>query len=133
MSYQIEKINSAIAECLSGSGNLDDLRRLQAQKADILDRQHFASVESLRVEIAALQAQRLTDSATEKALQSQLEAAAYEVDKQAEILQTARENHGTLNGLIFLKANALQVNRESINEKKAELNDLIKNKITEQI
>jgi hypothetical protein len=133
MSYQIEKINSAIAECLSGSGNFDDLRQLQAQKADIIDRMHFDRIQTIKDEIAALEAQRLTDSATEKALQSDLEAAAYEVDRQAAILQEKRENHGTLNGLIFLKATALQVNRESINEKKAELSELIADKITEQI
>jgi hypothetical protein len=129
MSYQIEKINSAIAECLSGSGNFDDLRQLQAQKADIIDRMHFDRIQTIKDEIAALEAQRLTDSATEKALQSDLEAAAYEVDRQAAILQEKRENHGTLNGLIFLKATALQVNRESINEKKAELSELIANKL----
>ncbi len=133
MSYELEKINSAIAECLSGSGNYEDLKLLRAEKAEIEEKAYFDSVQSLKAEIAALEAQRITDFDAEKALQSQLEAAAYEVDKQAAILQEKRENHGTLNGLIFLKATALQVNRESINEKKAELNELIKNKITEQI
>jgi excinuclease UvrABC nuclease subunit len=132
MSYDLEKINKSIADCLSGNGDFDLLRTLQAQKSDIIDRMHFDRIQTIKDEIAALEAQRLTDSATEKALQSDLEAAAYEVDRQAAILQTARENHGTLNGLMFLKATALQVNRESINEKKAELNDLIKNKL-EQI
>jgi protein-arginine kinase activator protein McsA len=132
-SYDLEKVNTAIADTLSGNGSFDDLRRLQASKADIIDRMHFDSIQTIKDEIAALEAQRLTDSATEKELQSALSQAADELDKQASILQTARENHGTLNGLIFLKATALQVNRESINEKKAELSDLIKNKITEQI
>ncbi len=133
MSYDLEKINKQIESCLAGEGSFDLLRTLQAQKSDIIDRMHFDRIQTIKDEIAALEAQRLTDSATEKALQSDLEAAAYEVDRQAAILQTARENHGTLNGLMFLKATALQVNRESINEKKVELQNLIRNKITEQI
>ncbi len=133
MSYELEKINKSIAECLSGSGNYDDLKRLRAEKAEVEEKAYFDAVQSLKVEIEALEAQRLTDYATEKELQSSLEAAAYEVDRQAAALQEARESHGTLNGLIFLKKTALDVNREEIRDKKAELNDLIKNKITEQI
>jgi hypothetical protein len=133
MSYDLEQINKQIESCLAGEGSFDLLRTLQAQKADILDVEYFQKVQALKAEISALEGQRLTDYAAEKELQSALESASFEVDKQAAILQQAREAHGTLNGLIFLKATALQVNRESINEKKAELNELIKNKITEQI
>jgi hypothetical protein len=130
-SYDLEKVNTAIADTLSGNGSFDDLRRLQASKADILDRMHFDSIQTIKDEISALEGQRLVDYAAEKELQSKLEAAAFEVDKQAAVLQQSRENHGTLNGLIFLKKTALDVNREAIRDKKAELNSLIQNKINE--
>jgi vacuolar-type H+-ATPase subunit I/STV1 len=133
MSYELEKINSAIAECLSGSGNYEDLKLLRAEKAEIEEKAYFDSIQSLKAAIQALEAQRIADYDAEKVLQSQLEAAAYEVDEQAAILQEKRENHGTLNGLIFLKKTALDVSREEIRDKRVELQNLIRNKITEQI
>lgn len=131
MSYQLDKINEQIADCLSGSGGFDDLRRLQAEKADSLDREHFDKVQSLKDEIRALEAQRAADVETEKALQLDLQIAALEVDKQSEILLSAREAHADLNGQIFLKKISIDSNRKAINEKSAELNSLIKSKIAE--
>jgi hypothetical protein len=131
MSYALETINKQIESVLAGNGSFDDLRTLEASRRDILDRQHFDSIQSLKAAIQALEGQRLVDVEAEKALQSQLESASIEVDKQAAVLQTAREAHGTLNGLIFLKKTALDVGREAIRDKKAELNFLILNKINE--
>ncbi len=133
MSYELEKINSAIAECLSGSGNYEDLKLLRAEKADIEEKAYFNSVQSLKAEIQALQAQRVADSATQKALELDLSIAALEVDKQAGILQQAREAHADINGRLLLMKFGFDNNRITTNEKKAELNELIKNKITEQI
>ncbi len=129
MSYQIEKINSAIAECLSGSGNYEDLKRLRAEKADIEEKSYFDSVQSLKAAIQALQAQRLVDVETQKALEFDLSIAALEVDKQAGILQQAREIHVDINGRLLLMKFGFDNNRLTTNEKKAELNELIKTKI----
>jgi hypothetical protein len=131
MSYDLEKINKQIESVLAGNGSFDDLRTLEASRRDILDRQHFDRIQTIKDEISALEGQRLVDVAAEKELQSKLESASYEVDKQAAVLQTAREAHGTLNGLIFLKKTALDVGREAIRDKKAELNSLIQSKINE--
>jgi hypothetical protein len=131
MSYDLEKINKQIESVLAGNGSFDDLRTLEASRRDILDRQHFDSIQLLKAAIQALEGQRLVDVAAEKELQSNLESASIEVDRQAAILQQARESHGTLNGLIFLKKTALDVGREAIRDKKAELNSLIQNKINE--
>ncbi len=133
MSYQIEKINSAIAECLSGSGNYEDLKLLRAEKAEIEEKAYFDSVQSLKAEISALQAQRLADVETQKALELDLTNSAMEVDRIAGILQQAREAHADINGRLLLMKFGFDNNRLTTNEKKAELNDLIKNKITEQI
>jgi vacuolar-type H+-ATPase subunit I/STV1 len=133
MSYDLEKINKSIAECLSGSGTYEDLQRFRAEKTDILDREHFDKVQAVKDEISALEAQRQTDNATEKALQLDLEIAALEVDKQAEILLSAREAHGEINGKLFLLRISDDSNKQAIKEKKAELDTLIQNKITEQI
>jgi hypothetical protein len=133
MSYELEKINSAIAECLSGSGNYEDLKLLRAEKADIEEKAYFDSVQSLKAEISALQAQRLADVETQKALELDLSKAALEVDRRAGILQQARETHADINGRLLLMKFGFDNNRLTTNEKKAELNELIKNKITEQI
>jgi hypothetical protein len=133
MSYDLEKINEAIAECLSGSGTYEDLQRFRAEKAEIEERAYFDRIQTIKDEIAALQAQRLTDSATEKALEFDLTNAAMEVDRQAGILQEKREIHADINGRLLLMKFGFDNNRLTTNEKKAELNDLIKNKITEQI
>ncbi len=133
MSYELEKINSAIAECLSGSGNYEDLKLLRAEKADIEEKAYFDSVQSLKAEISALQAQRLVDVETQKALELDLTNAAIEVDRQAGILQQVREAYADINGRLLLMKFGFDNNRLTTNEKKAELNELIKNKITEQI
>ncbi len=133
MSYDLEKINEAIAECLSGSGTYEDLQRFRAEKAEIEERAYFDRIQTIKDEIAALQAQRLTDSATEKALEFDLTNAAMEVDRQAGILQEKREIHADINGRLLLMKFGFDNNRLTTNEKKAELNDLIKNKITERI
>ncbi len=129
MSYQIEKINSAIAECLSGSGNYEDLKLLRAEKADIEEKAYFNSVQSLKAEIQALQAQRLVDVETQKALEFDLTNSAMEVDRQAGILQQAREAHADINGRLLLMKFGFDNNRITTNEKKAELSELIANKI----
>jgi hypothetical protein len=133
MSYELEKINSAIAECLSGSGKYEDLKLLRAEKADIEEKAYFDSVQSLKAEISALQAQRLVDVETQKALELDLTNAAIEVDRQAGILQQVREAYADINGRLLLMKFGFDNNRLTTNEKKAELNELIKNKITEQI
>jgi hypothetical protein len=132
MSYDLEKINSAIAECLTSGNSYDDLKRLQSEKADLIDREYFASVESLRAEIAALQAQRQADVETQKALELDLTNSAMEVDRIAGILQQAREIHADINGRLLLMKFGFDNNRLTTNEKKAELSELIKNKV-EQI
>jgi hypothetical protein len=129
MSYQIEKINSAIAECLSGSGNYEDLKLLRAEKAEIEEKSYFDSVQSLKAEIQALQAQRVADSATQKALEFDLTNSAMEVDRQAGILQQVREAHADINGRLLLMKFGFDNNRLTTNEKKAELSELIANKI----
>jgi fructose-1,6-bisphosphatase len=133
MSYDLEKINKSIAECLSGSGTYEDLKLLRAEKAAIEEKSYFDSIQSLKAEIQALQAQRLADVETQKALELDLSIAALEVDRQAGILQQARESHADINGRLLLMKFGFDNNRLTTNEKKAELNDLIKNKITEQI
>jgi hypothetical protein len=129
MSYQIEKINSAIAECLSGSGNYEDLKLLRAEKADIEEKAYFDSVQSLKAEISTLQAQRLADVETQKALELDLTNSAMEVDRQAGILQQVREAHADINGRLLLMKFGFDNNRITTNEKKAELSELIANKI----
>jgi hypothetical protein len=133
MSYDLEKINKSIADCLSGNGDFDLLRELQASKADIIDRMHFDRIQTIKDEISALQAQRLVDVETQKALEFDLTNSAMEVDRIAGILQQAREAHADINGRLLLMKFGFDNNRLTTNEKKAELNDLIKNKITEQI
>jgi hypothetical protein len=133
MSYELEKINSAIAECLSGSGNYEDLKLLRAEKADIEEKAYFDSVQSLKAEIQALQAQRLVDVETQKALEFDLTNSAMEVDRIAGILQQAREVHADINGRLLLMKFGFDNNRLTTNEKKVELQNLIRNKITEQI
>jgi hypothetical protein len=133
MSYDLEKINKSIAECLSGSGTYEDLKLLRAEKAAIEEKSYFDSIQSLKAEIQALQAQRLADVETQKALELDLSIAALEVDRQAGILQEAREAHADINGRLLLMKFGFDNNRLTTNEKKAELNELIKNKITEQI
>jgi hypothetical protein len=118
---------------LSGSGNYEDLKLLRAEKADIEEKSYFDSVQSLKPEIQALQAQRVADSATQKALELDLSKAALEVDRQAGILQQAREAHADINGRLLLMKFGFDNNRLTTNEKKAELSELIANKITEQI
>jgi hypothetical protein len=133
MSYDLEKINKQIESCLAGEGSFDLLRMLQAQKADILDREHFDHVQMIKDEISALQVQRQADVETQKALELDLSKAALVVDRQAGILQQAREVHADINGRLLLMKFGFDNNRITTNEKKAELNELIKNKITEQI
>jgi hypothetical protein len=133
MSYDLEKINEAIVECLSGSGTYEDLQRFRAEKAEIEERAYFDRIQTIKDEIAALQAQRLTDSATEKALEFDLTNAAMEVDRQAGILQEKREIHADINGRLLLMKFGFDNNRLTTNEKKVELQNLIRNKITEQI
>jgi hypothetical protein len=133
MNYAVETINKSIAECLSGSGTYEDLKLLRAEKAAIEEKAYFDSVQSLKAEIRALQAQRLVDVETQKALELDLSIAVLEVDRQAGILQEAREAHADINGRLLLMKFGFDNNRLTTNEKKAELNELIKNKITEQI
>ncbi len=133
MNYALETINKSIAECLSGSGTYEDLKLLRAEKAAIEEKAYFDSVQSLKAEIRALQAQRLVDVETQKALELDLSIAVLEVDRQAGILQEAREAHADINGRLLLMKFGFDNNRLTTNEKKAELNELIKNKITEQI
>lgn len=121
MSYDLEKVNKQIESVLSGNGSFDDLRALQAEKADILDRRHLDNVRALQAEIEALKAQRVADFRAEETLQSQLEAAALEVDRQAEILLQAREAHGEINGKLFLLRISDDGNKQAIKEKQAEL------------
>jgi hypothetical protein len=129
MSYQLTKINEAIAECLSGSGNYEDLKLLRAEKADIEEKAYFDSVQSLKAEISALQAQRQADVETQKALELDLTNSAMEVDRQAGILQQVREAHADINGRLLLMKFGFDNNRLTTNEKKAELSELIANKI----
>jgi multidrug efflux pump subunit AcrA (membrane-fusion protein) len=131
MSYALETVNKQIAECLSGSGNFEDLKLLRAEKADIEEKAYFDSVQSLKAEIQALQAQRLADVETQKALELDLSIAALEVDRQAGILQQVREVHADINGRLLLMKFGFDNNRLTTNEKKAELNSLIQNKINE--
>jgi hypothetical protein len=133
MSYALETVNKQITECLSGSGNYEDLKLLRAEKADIEEKAYFDSVQSLKAAIQALQAQRLVDVETQKALEFDLTNSAMEVDRIAGILQEARERHADINGRLLLMKFGFDNNRLTTNEKKAELNELIKNKITEQI
>ncbi len=123
------KINEAIAECLSGSGNYEDLKLLRAEKADIEEKAYFDSVQSLKAEISALQAQRQADVETQKALELDLTNSAMEVDRQAGILQQVREAHADINGRLLLMKFGFDNNRLTTNEKKAELSELIANKI----
>jgi hypothetical protein len=132
MSYEIEKINKSIAICLT-DGTYEDLKLLRAEKADIEERAYFDVVQSLKAEIQALEAQRQADVETQKGLELDLSIAALEVDRQAGILQQAREAHADINGRLLLMKFGFDNNRIATNEKKVELNDLIKNKITEQI
>ncbi len=131
MSYALETVNKQIAECLSGSGNFEDLKLLRAEKADIEEKAYFDSVQSLKAEIQALQAQRLADVETQKALELDLSIAVLEVDRQAGILQQVREVHADINGRLLLMKFGFDNNRLTTNEKKAELNSLIQNKINE--
>jgi hypothetical protein len=133
MSYQLTKINEAIAECLTGSGTYEDLQRFRAEKAEIEEKSYFDSVQSLKAEISALQAQRLVDVETQKVLELDLQIASKEVDKQAGILQQFRETHADINGRLLLMKFGFDNNRLTTNEKKAELSELIASKITEQI
>jgi hypothetical protein len=133
MSYDLEKINKSIAECLSGSGTYEDLQRFRAEKAEIEERAYFDRIQTIKAEISALQAQRLADVETQKVLELDLQIASKELDKQAGILQEKREIHADINGRLLLMKFGFDNNRLTTNEKKAELNDLIKNKITEQI
>jgi hypothetical protein len=128
-SYAIETVNKQIAECLSGSGNYEDLKLLRAEKADIEEKAYFDSVQSLKAEISALQAQRLADVETQKALELDLTNSAMEVDRIAGILQQAREAHADINGRLLLMKFGFDNNRITTNEKKAELSELIANKI----
>jgi DNA gyrase/topoisomerase IV subunit A len=129
MSYDLEKINKQIESCLAGEGSFDLLRMLQAQKADILDREHFDRIQTKKDEILALQAQRLADVETQKVLEFDLTNSAMEVDRIAGILQQAREVHADINGRLLLMKFGFDNNRLTTNEKKAELDDLIKTKI----
>jgi hypothetical protein len=133
MNYALETINKSIAECLSGSGTYQDLQRFRAEKAEIEERAYFDRIQTIKDEISALEAQRQVDVETQKALELDLSIAALEVDRQAGILQEAREAHADINGRLLLMKFGFDNNRLTTNEKKAELNDLIKNKITEQI
>jgi hypothetical protein len=134
MSYALETINKSIAECLSGSGNYEDLKLLRAEKAEIEEKAYFDSVQSLKAEILGLEGQRLVDVETQKALELDLQVAALEVDRQAGILQQAREAHADINGRLLLMKFGFDNNRLTTNEKKAELKNLIESKInTEQI
>ncbi len=128
-SYAIETVNKQIAECLSGSGNYEDLKLLRAEKAEIEERAYFDHIQEIKDEIQALQAQRVADSATQKALELDLSIAALEVDRQAGILQQAREAHADINGRLLLMKFGFDNNRLTTNEKKAELSELIANKI----
>jgi hypothetical protein len=132
MSYALETINKQIAECLSGSGNYEDLKLLRAEKAEIEEKAYFDSIQSLKAAIQSLQAQRLVDVETQKALEFDLQIASKEVDRQAGILQQAREAHADINGRLLLMKFGFDNNRLTTNEKKAELQNLIKNKV-EQI
>jgi hypothetical protein len=133
MNYALETINKSIAECLSGSGTYQDLQRFRAEKAEIEERAYFDRIQTIKDEISALEAQRQVDVETQKALELGLSIAALEVDRQAGILQEAREAHADINGRLLLMKFGFDNNRLTTNEKKAELNELIKNKITEQI
>jgi hypothetical protein len=129
MSYDLEKINKQIESCLAGEGSFDLLRMLQAQKADILDREYFNRIQTIKDEISALQAQRQADVETQKALELDLTNSAMEVDRQAGILQEKREIHADINGRLLLMKFGFDNNRLTTNEKKAELSELIANKI----
>jgi hypothetical protein len=133
MNYALETINKSIAECLSGSGTYQDLQRFRAEKAEIEERAYFDRIQTIKGEISALEVQRQVDVETQKALELDLSIAALEVDRQAGILQEAREAHADINGRLLLMKFGFDNNRLTTNEKKAELNELIKNKITEQI
>lgn len=126
---ELEKLDKQIADCLSGSGDFNDLRRLQAQKADILDRDHFDTLQTIKDEIAALEAQRLTDFETEKALQFRLQDAAIEIDRQSEILFKARQAHAVIEGDLFFKRTAIENAKATVREKQVELAKLIDKKL----
>jgi hypothetical protein len=132
-SYALETVNKQIAECLSGSGNYEDLQRFRAEKAEIEERAYFDRIQTIKAEIQALESQRQADVETQKALEVDLTNLAMEVDKQAGILQEVREAHADINGRLLLMKFGFDNNRLTTNEKKAELSGLIADKITEQI
>ena len=132
MSYDIEKLDNQIAECLK-DGTFDDLQRLKAEKAVLIDRRHFDNLQSLKQQIRSLEAQRVIDYDDLNGLQSELQAASLVVDEKAGILLEARREFAELEGKIYFKREAIDQNKTTIKEKKAELENLISEKITEQI
>ena len=129
----IEKLDEQIADCLAGNGTFDDLQRLKAEKAVLIDRRHFDNLQSLKQQIRSLEAQRVIDYDDLNGLQSELQAASLVVDEKAGILLEARREFAELEGKIYFKREAIDQNKTTIKEKKAELENLISEKITEQI
>jgi hypothetical protein len=129
MSYDLEQINKQIESCLAGEGSFDLLRQLQAQKADILDRQHFDSIQTIKAAIQALEAQLVTDYEAATELQTSLEKSALVIEEKAEMLLKARQDYAIIETDLFFKRTAIENNKMAAKEKKAELSELIANKI----
>lgn len=133
MSYELEQINQKIESVLSGNGSFDDLRTLEAQKRDILDRMHFDSIRELKDEIDRLESEQTTIRETIDRLEADKRELALDVEVAALKTQQIREQHGEVSSRAYLKHIALDDNRKAIITLRNNLETLIKNKIEETI
>jgi uncharacterized coiled-coil DUF342 family protein len=132
-SIALETINSQIAECLSGNGDFETLRSLEAQKKDVLDREHFERVQTIKAEIEDLEAQQVINRERVAELDVDRQLFAAQMNKLSLEIESLQENYSDCNGKIYLANSAIDTNRKAINEKKSELANLIQTKIKEQV
>lgn len=128
-SYDIEKLDEQIAECLSGNGDFDLLQRLKAEKAELQEKAYFDSIQSLKQQIQALEAQRITDYGELNELQSEFQSNSKILDERAAALLEVRQARAEIEAKIYFKQTAIDGNKSDVKEKKIELGNLIKSRM----
>lgn len=120
---------SEIADCVSGAGNFEDLKRLQAEKAELEQKAYFDTVSSIRTEISALQAERMASRETVADLEREKQELSLDEDIINLRLQSIREQHAQRNAELYIQRLADDSARKSIFEKQNTLESLIKSQM----
>jgi chromosome segregation ATPase len=129
MNYDLQQLNEQIADTLSGNGDFEQLKRLEAQKRDILHRRHFERLGELREQIKQLRAERETAFLVRDDLQADLTESGNKINAIRAELESVEAGHRETTARLFYLDSTIDGNRKTIAEIERELDRTIKNKI----